>query len=124
MKKVMILSAVALALCLAMPQVSQATNVQNDVAVIQNKEAKYTEITVDQVPEAVSKAVAKDYAGFKTDNVFKGDDGTYKLAVSKSEHKMVLFFSEDGKLIKSEKASAKTEKTGAEKPMNENPPVK
>jgi hypothetical protein len=119
MKKVMILSAVALAFCLAMPQVSHATNVQNDVAVIQNKDVKYTEITVDQVPEAVSKAVAKDYAGFKTDNVFKGDDGTYKLAVSKSENKMVLFYSEDGKLVKSEKANAMK----PEKPSNE-PPVK
>ena len=118
MKKIMILPVIALTFGLAMPQLSQATNVQNEFAVTQEKDVKYTEITEDQVPEAVSKALEKDYAGHKIDKAFKGDDGTYKLAVSKSEHKMVLFFSEDGKLIKSKKAeAAKTEKSGTENPQ-------
>ena len=106
MKKVMILSAaVALILCLGMPQLSQASKSQNDVALVQYENVKYTEITTDQVPEAVSKAVAKDYAGFKTDQAFKGDDGTYKLAISKGTDKLVLFYSANGELIKSEKAN-------------------
>lgn len=119
MKKVMILSAIALTLCLAMPQSSYAKETKSDVAVIQNKDVKYTEITADQIPEAVSKALAKDYAGFKTDNVFKGDDGSFKLAVSKADHKMVLFYNADGKLLKSEKADAMkpAENPGSEKPM-------
>ena len=123
MKKVMILSAVALTFCLAMPQLSHAVKSQNDVAVIQAQTVKYTKIATDQVPEAISSAFAKDYAGFKTDQAFKGDDGTYKLAVSKSDKKMVLFFSEDGKLLKSEKANAtmKSEKPGSEEPMNKKP---
>ncbi len=122
MKKVMILSAVALTVCMAMPQLSQATNVPNDLALIQNKDVKYTEITADQIPEAVSKTFAKDYVGFKTDNAYKGDDGTYKLVVSKLENKMDLLFSEDGKLIKSEKAGdVKLEKPSSEKPLIEKP---
>jgi hypothetical protein len=115
----MILPAAALAICLALPQISQATNVQNDVAVTQQKEVKYTEITADQIPEAVSTTLAKDYNGFKTDNVFLGDDGTYKLVVSKGTDKSVLFFSGKGELIKAEKASdkANSEKANPEKPM-------
>lgn len=109
MKKVMILPAAALTICLALPQVSQSAKVQNDVATTQQKEVKYAEITVDQIPEAVNKTLAKDHAGFKTDKVFKGDDGTYKLEVSKGDYKSVLFFNEQGQLLKSEKP--KTEKS-------------
>lgn len=118
----MILSAIALTFCMAMPQLSQATNVPNDLALIQNKDVKYTEITVDQIPEAVSKTVAKDFAGFKTDKAYKGEDGTFKLAVSKLENKMDLLFSADGKLLKNEKAvDLKLEKPASEKPAIENP---
>lgn len=103
MKKVMILPAAALTICLALPQVSHSAKIQNDVAMTEQKEVKYTEITVDQIPEAVNKALAKNHAGFKTDKVFKGDDGTHKLVVSKGEMKHVLFFNDKGELLKSEK---------------------
>ena len=104
MKKVMILSVVALTLSLGMPQLLQATNVKSDASVTQQKDVKYAEITVDQIPEAVSKALEKDYVGYKTDRVFLGDDGTYKLEISKGDNKSVLFFTDKGELLKSEKA--------------------
>ena len=118
MKRIMMLPVAALIISLALPQFSQATIVKNEVAAVEEKDVKYTEITVDQLPEAVSKALAKDYAGFTTDKALKGDDGSFKVKVSKGEDKSVLFFSENGEFVKSEKASdkAKSEKENPEKP--------
>lgn len=106
MKRVMILSVAAMALSLAMPRVAHATTVQNVIAAIQDKEIKYQEITVVEIPEAVTKTLSRDYPGYKTDNAFKGDDGSYKLNVSLGNNKLVLFFDEQGKLIKTEKPTS------------------
>lgn len=107
MKKVMILSAAALMLSLAMPQFAEATKVQNKSTVIQVKETQYREITVADLPEAVSKSIAKDFAGHAIDKVFLGDDGTFKVVVSKGEIKDVLFFDNKGLLLKTEKPAPK-----------------
>ena len=61
-------------------------------------------------------ALAKDYAGFETDKAFRGDDGTYKVNVSKGDDKLVLFYSSKGALIKSGKATAKA-KSEQENPV-------
>src|SRR5665648_1077359 len=82
MKKVMILSAAALMISLAMPQFTEATTVQNENTMIQVKEVQYQEITVADLPEVVSATITKDYAGCTTDKVFFGDDGTFKVAIS------------------------------------------
>lgn len=103
MKKVMILSAAALMISLAMPQFTEATTVQYENTIMQVKEVQYEEITVADLPEVVSAAITKDYAGYTTDKVFLGDDGTYKLAVSKEDVKEVLFYDAKGVLIKAEK---------------------
>ena len=116
MKKIMMLPAAALMICLALPQFSQATTVQNEVTAVED--VKYTEITVDELPQAVSDAIAKDFVGFKTDKALKGDDGSFKVKVSKGDDKSVLFYSANGELVKSEKA---TDKAKAEKPNPEKP---
>lgn len=103
MKKVMILSAAALMLSLAMPQFAEATNVQNATTMIQVQEVQYSEITVADLPEAVTATIAKDYEGYTTDKVFLGDDGTYKVAVTKADVKEVLFFDAKGVFVKAEK---------------------
>ena len=105
MKKVMILSAAAFAICLAMPQLTEAKTVQNQITVIQTKAVKYQEITAETLPEAVTKSLAKDYAGFAIDKVFQGDDGTYKVAISKGGVKKVLYYSNSGEFIKAEKSA-------------------
>lgn len=114
----MMLPAAALLICLALPQFSQATTVQNEVTAVEEKDVKYTEITVDELPQAVSDAIAKDYVGFKTDKALKGDDGSFKVKVSQGEDKSVLFYSANGELVKSEKA---TDKAKAEKPNPQEP---
>ena len=118
MKRIMMLPAAALMICLALPQFSQAITVKNEVAAVEENDKKYTEITVDQLPQAVRDAIAKDFVGFKTDKALKGDDGSFKVKVSKGEDKSVLFYSANGELVKSEKVTdkAKAEKAHPEKP--------
>ena len=105
MKKVMILSAAALAICLAMPQLADAMPVQNNNTVIQDKAVKYQEVDAATLPEAITKTLTKDYAGFAIDKVFIGDDGNYKVAISKGNTKNVLLFSPAGKFLKAEKSA-------------------
>ena len=107
MKKVMILSAAALMLSLAMPQFAEATNVQNSSTLIQVQQVKYQDVTVADIPEAVSTTIKKDYAGYTIDKAFKGSDGTYKVAVTKVDVKEVLFFDAQGGFIKAEKSAVK-----------------
>jgi len=106
MKKLMILSAAALAIFLALPQFAEATTVQNGITMTQEKAVKYTEITVATLPQTVVASLTKDYSGYAIDKVFLGDDGNYKVAVSKGSIKNELIFSEKGELIKGEKAAA------------------
>jgi len=107
MKKVMILSAAALTLCLALPQIAEATRTQNTEVFLQDQEVKYLEITNDKLPETITKMLSKDYPGYKVDKTFLGSDSTYKVAISKADKKYVLFYSEKGELIKVEQPTPK-----------------
>ena len=100
MKKLMILSAAALAIFLTMPQFAEATTVQNEITVTQDKAVKYTEITAATLPEAITSALMKDYAGYAVDKLFQGDNGTFKVIVKKDAVKTELLFTSKGELIK------------------------
>ena len=100
MKKLMILSAAALAIFLAMPQLAEATTVQNMTSVSQTKAVKYQEVAATALPEVINAALAKDYAGFAIDKAFQGDDGSFKVILSKDATKTTLLFSSKGELIK------------------------
>ena len=100
MKKLMILSAAALAIFLAMPQFAVATTVQNETTIAQEKAVKYTEVAATTLPAAVTATLAKDYAGYTIDKALLGDDGTYKVIVKKDAVKTKLLFTSKGELIK------------------------
>jgi hypothetical protein len=115
MKKMMILPAAVLALSLALPQATEAVKIQNGMVSLQQqqtkqKEVKYQEVTVDKVPEAVKKALSSDYPDHKIDKAFKGEDGNFKVAVSKGDMKHTLIYSEKGELIKTEQPTPTTPK--------------
>ena len=99
MKKLMILTAAALAIFLAMPQFTEAAPIQNNTTT-QTNAVKYTEITAATLPQAVSEAFAKNYAGYAIDKIFQGDNDTYKLVVRKDAVKSELLFTSKGELIK------------------------
>ena len=103
MKKIMILSAAALAIFLAMPQLTEATTVQNNITVIQEKAVTYKESTPAALPEAAVKILTKDYAGYTVEKIFIGDDGSFKVALAKGTVKSVVFFSATGELVKGDK---------------------
>lgn len=109
MKKVMILSAAIFALSYATPQVANAMKAQNDISFTQEKEVKYTEVKVEEIPESVSKAITAAYAGYTIDKALLGDDGTYKVKVIKGDIKQVLFYTASGDLIKTEESAKKAE---------------
>ena len=100
MKKLMILSAAAMALFLTMPQLAEATSTQYNISVNQDKAVKYQEITAETLPAPVTATLTKDYAGYTIEKVFLGDDGTYKVVVSKEAVKTILLFTNKGELIK------------------------
>jgi hypothetical protein len=100
MKKLMILSAAALAIFLAMPQFAEATTVQNETTITQDKAVKFTEVTAATLPEAVTTTLLKDYAGYSVDKIFQGDDGSFKVIVKKDAVKTALLFTSKGELIK------------------------
>jgi len=100
MKKLMILSAAAMAISFAMPQFAEASTTQNRITVTQQKAVKYTEVTAASLPEAVTATLTKDYIGYSVDKIFQGDDGTFKIALHKEAVKTTLLFSSKGELIK------------------------
>ena len=100
MKKLMILSAAAMAIFFAMPQFAEASTTQNNITVTQQKAVKYTEVTAAALPEAVTATLTKDFVGYSVDKIFQGDDGTFKIAVRKEAVKSTLLFTSKGELIK------------------------
>jgi len=100
MKKLIILSAAAMAIFFAMPQIAEATTNQNDITLTQEKAVKYTEITAATLPEAITATLTKDFVGYSVDKIFQGDNDTYKVAVRKAAVKTTLLFTSKGELIK------------------------
>lgn len=111
MKKVIVLTAAVMAFSFVTPQVSQAMKVQNQMAVIDDKDDKYTEIKVEELPEAVTKSVSNAYTGYKIDKAYRGEDDSYKVKVAMGDLKYKLFYDAQGELIKVEDAANKGEET-------------
>lgn len=102
MKNFIFVSVAFAVLSFSLPQTVSANKAQHKYAVTQEKEVKYQEIPVAEIPEAVTQTLAKDYAGYSTEKAFKGDDGTFKIVVKKDEMKEVLIFNDKGEVTKVE----------------------
>lgn len=59
----------------------------------------YTEVTLDQVPEAVKTALTKAYPTAKLDKAFINEAKEYKLEITLDEKKGNLFADANGKWI-------------------------
>lgn len=111
MKKVVyLLSAVVVTLGMAMPKVVTANSIPNDSSV--TKEVKYQEIPTENVPKAITESLANDYSGYQVDKAYLGDDGSYKLEVSQADVKHVVFYKENGELIKVEEPASEEPEQG------------
>lgn len=102
MKTSIIATAAIAIFCLSAPEIASANQVKTKYVLTQEKKVIYTEIKVADIPEQITATLKKDYAGYTTDKAFKGEDGTYKIKVSKENLKQVLFFNDQGDVLKVE----------------------
>ena len=109
MKRTIILSVAVMAFSFATPQLAKAIKIQNPTAVVQDKDDKFKEIKVTELPEAVTKSIATAYTGSKVDKAYLGEDNTYKVKVSMGELKYLLYYDAKGGLIKVEEPSTKSD---------------
>jgi len=106
MKKSIILGAAVMAFSFAAPQVVKAIKVQNQNAFVQDKDDKFKEIKVTELPPEVTKSISTAYTGSKIDKAYLGEDNSYKVKVSMGELKYNLFYDAKGDLIKVEEPNA------------------
>lgn len=65
--------------------------------------SNYTEIKTTDLPSAVSSSISEKYPEFKTEKVYRGKDGTYKVTLSKDDEKETVFFDQRGDAVKMQK---------------------
>lgn len=109
MKKVIVLTVAVMAFSFVTPQLSQAMKVQNQMAVIDDKDDKYKEVKVEELPEAVTKSISNAYTGYKIDKAYLGEDNSYKVKVAMGDLTYHLFYDEQGELLKVEDPASKEE---------------
>lgn len=68
----------------------------------QKKEISYTQIEVGEISDTVKEAIKEYFTDYVTDKAYLGDDGSYKLEVSKEDIQYILYYKDDGELIKVE----------------------
>ncbi|MGD9557849.1 MAG: hypothetical protein AB7V25_12575 [Mangrovibacterium sp.] len=112
MKKSLYLPAIALVLGLSAPQLVSAGSNRNETVISQD--INYQEIPAGNLPETVTDALDKDYAGYTIDKAYLGDDGSYKLDVSQADIKYSIFYKENGELIKVEEPEGQDVKQNIE----------
>jgi len=72
--------------------------ISNDVAIVVNQE-EFTEIAAEEVPEAVTAALAKDHEGATISKAYVNEAKEYKLEVTIGEETAVLYANENGEWI-------------------------
>ncbi len=65
--------------------------------------SNYTEIKTTDLPSAVSTSISEKYPEYKTEKVFRGKDGTYKVKLSKDDKEETVFFDQRGDAVKMQK---------------------
>ncbi|MFA5326732.1 MAG: hypothetical protein WC384_02975 [Prolixibacteraceae bacterium] len=100
MKSIITISATIAVLSLSNPKIVQANKILVRYNIIQDNEAEYREITIAEIPEVVTKTLEKEYSGYVTQKAFRGNDGTFKIVVSKGKTKEILVLNKKGEVIK------------------------
>ena len=72
-----------------------------------DENVSYSEIQLEDLPTAVTVAVANAYAGYAISKAYKGDDNTYKVKVSRDDVKKVVYYNENGELQKEKEVDKK-----------------
>ena len=113
MKRGMIVSAAVLLFGLtsiATFAVSIANHKNNNTAFIAQDDVKYNEIKVEELPDAVSKAIKNGYTDYTVSKAYLGSDNTYKVSLTKNNETINVFFNADGQFLKIDQSGDETMK--------------
>lgn len=100
MKKIVLSAAIVLGSLSAFAVTGTELNVNNKLEQVVQDE--FAEIEVAKLPQAVSEAVQKDYAGATIDKAYVNDKEEYKLEISKDGASQTLYADKEGNWIEKE----------------------
>lgn len=76
-----------------------------------DEENKYEEeVTVEQLPEGVTSAIAESFTDYEISKVYQAYDGSFKVKLEKGGEKINAFYSVNGELLRKEKQDDEKEK--------------
>ncbi|PKQ61943.1 hypothetical protein BZG01_18200 [Labilibaculum manganireducens] len=101
MKRVLIVSAVALMCSLSIPTSVSAGNLVSGTSFVQ-EDVKYEELKAEELPKMVQTALTESYSEYAILKSFIGNDGSYKIILSKPEGNIAVYFNTKGEFVKQE----------------------
>ena len=101
MKKGIIVAVAIMLVGISTPKMIFAENTNIETCIVQ-EEVEYNKIDIDQLPADIISAVQQSFKESTIENAFVGTDGSYKLVVKEDKKMSLVYFSKDGKFIKSE----------------------
>lgn len=101
MKRVLIVSAVALVCSLSIPASASAENLVSETCFVQ-EDVKYEVLKAGELPKMIQTALTESYSDYALLKSFIGTDGSYKLILSKPEGNIAVYFSAKGDFVKQE----------------------
>ncbi|MFA9371983.1 MAG: hypothetical protein ACERIH_09755 [Labilibaculum antarcticum] len=101
MKKVLIVSAVALMCSMSIPTSVSAVNIISETSLV-HEDVKYEELKAEELPKAVQTALAESYSDYALLKSFIGNDGSYKITLTKPEQDIAVYFNANGEFVMQE----------------------
>ena len=101
MKKILIVSAVALMCSMSISTSVSAANIVSETSLVK-EDVKYEEVKAEELPTAVQTALAELYSDCKILESFIGNDGSYKVNLSNAEGDIAAYFDIKGEFVKQE----------------------
>ena len=80
--------------------VSASNHKNNNTAFVAQDDVKYNEIKVEELPEAVSKAIKNGYTDYTVSKAYMGSNNTYKVSLTKNKETINVLFNADGDFLK------------------------
>lgn len=105
MKKVFLVAALALGTMTAFAQeseiaVEEAVNEVEVITEVVEAQDAFTEVAIEELPEAITKALATDHPGTTISKAYVNEETQYKLEVAKEDGTTVeLYADEEGNWI-------------------------
>jgi D-tyrosyl-tRNA(Tyr) deacylase len=101
MKRVLIVSAVALLCSLSIPSSVSAENLVSETSFVQ-EDVKYEVLKAGELPAMIQTALTESFSDYSLLKSFIGSDGSYKLILSKAEGNIAVYFNAEGDFVKQE----------------------